>query len=154
MMSRFEIPTKHKHHEQKEPHMATKKNTPKKCGKKIAAVTPEMEWYSLYSNNKKPSKDTEIVRIIVGKGLPKCIDAERFLRNVFHCVAEIVTLLMDEHKQGKKCNDCGKTFPVDDGVLKKQILALRDVGLSIKAIAKQVHKSDRFVAKVVKGACK
>ena len=131
--------------------MATKKKTDNKSAKRTAEVQPMREC-SVYNNDKfPPTKDTEFIKIILGKGFPKCIDAERFLMDVCDCVAATFTRLMDEHKQGKKC---GKTLPVDDGVLKKQILALRDVGLSIKAIAKQVHKSDRFVAKVVKGACK
>ena len=134
--------------------MATKKKTDNKSAKRTAEVQPMCEC-SVYNNDKvPPTKDTELIKIIVGKGFPKCIDAERVLMNVCDCVGAIFTLMMDEQKKGKKRKDCGTVSPVDDGVLKKQILALRDVGLSIKAIAKQVHKRDRFGAKVVKGACK
>ena len=153
-MCRSDITTKHHKQQKKETPMATKEKNDNKSTKRTAEVQPMCEC-SVYNKDKfPPTKDTEVIKIIVGKGFPKCFDAERFLMNVCDLVGAIFTLMMDEHKKGKKCNDCGKVSPVDDSVLKKQILALRDVGLSIKAIAKQVHKSDRFVAKVVKGDCK
>lgn len=136
--------------------MATKKKPAPEQEKKITAVLPEWEC-SVFLNEKKPSDETEIIRILVGKGLPKCIDAKEFMRHVCEFVTVLIALKMDEYKngkKGKKCNDCGKKVPSKGGVTEKQILALRERGLSIKAIAKELHKSDRFVAKVVKGAYK
>lgn len=51
------------------------------------------------------------------------------------------------------CDPCNKPQTAStEEVLIKQVIGLRKKGLSIKAIAKAVHKSDRFVRAVVNKA--